>query len=477
MIKFALMFVLISIYGCNASGEGSLTIITDSGKESTINNPSTSNDNTNNSSNGDQNDINANNGNSINSNNNSEGHLNSIPQVAIPEVYENIGQLNVLQSDNGKALESSYNAISLPGSAELSNGWEITIKATNGPIYIYPTDGILIDDHRFIILTDAGSVIKITFDTNKFTTQKLTGNISYNLFKDDAPLTCPDGMFPVAGSYLLETTGFCVSQGYQSASSAIPQNIYDNETKCKAIAGTAGSGSSDVLSFNEYQTILAHSLNYRASEDGILDSTELTAFHNQFPKYRSVSRSSKTCEVHIKCYQYQTDGKLYIDANNYISLRTSCSRKQLYKFVYGSKRANGCSYFQIESLELFKTGNNGNTLTPSTCGNIESASSDMNLNIFSDGTNTAPSNFPQTSNFSVSEKNPQCDFSNFNFLNPIHTSGAGLNFFPDVSTIFTSSQVNSYAVIHKTQIAKKFEFVNASANQGTVYYHCSYRAQ
>ena len=55
------------------------------------------------------------------------------------DLEANTGDFAILAQHGGRLFQSSYSVYSLPEPGTISNNWNVTVKAINGPVYVYPS--------------------------------------------------------------------------------------------------------------------------------------------------------------------------------------------------------------------------------------------------------------------------------------------------------------------------------------------------
>ena len=125
-----------------------------------------------------------------------------------------------------------------------------------------------------MILTQANAFAHITYENGDWwvTDGK---DVSYTILKDDRPAACPSGMVGIAGSYLLETDGFCIDQDYETihtenntassphTSLSVPDVQVDEIiAECSDRNNTSESGYYNISSINEALTVFQNAQRY-----------------------------------------------------------------------------------------------------------------------------------------------------------------------------------------------------------------------
>ena len=188
-------------------------------------------------------------------------------------------------SNNNDVFVSSYSIFSLPDPDTISSGFRVTFKSENGPVFIYPSyDSSNVSDppkiegrHNYFILTEKDAFARVTFESGQWWITD-SDKISYSILKDDRPIYCPVGMIAVAGSYLLETDGFCIEQEqnyvtaeagkntgrYLDVSGSITTTDRLNQLSenCRELRDVADGGYSDIASMGQILTVFQNAIQY-----------------------------------------------------------------------------------------------------------------------------------------------------------------------------------------------------------------------
>ncbi|MBT6326410.1 MAG: hypothetical protein HOJ35_10605 [Bdellovibrionales bacterium] len=248
-------------------------------------------------------------------------------------------RLELVASDDKKLFKSSYNTYLLPAPGVISDGYSVSFKAVNGPLYIHPgfnaAQGGTYEDrpkvggtNNYIVLTVANAYVTLTYSSSSknwaVTASSSSSHYSYDVRKDDAPTSCPTGYIPVRGNYLYETKGFCVQPNATFGFVSNRHNSYNYalaaDAKCTAEELGINTGDkSGVLSKNQLLSIYSDALLELEGNDG-LSNSEATLFNtlrgipfnkNSTPSGLSLSSTSQKYFLARWINSYKSGGKSY----------------------------------------------------------------------------------------------------------------------------------------------------------------------
>ncbi len=228
-------------------------------------------------------------------------------------------------TNNNDIFISGYSIFSLPDPKTIKNGFNVTIKSDAGPVFIYPSYGIesvynapLIEgEHDQLVLTQTGGFARLEFENNSW---RITDSdkISFSILKNDKPSFCPTGMVPIAGSYLLETDGFCIDQEFQEVKVRY-QLSYDDWRN--PVTGVYETTDMQIERIGlECQDIAASSLtaySHIASMSQLLTVFQNAGVNDSLTFFEQLQEAPSACPSGTNFQSTQLD----VDSQNYVMLR------------------------------------------------------------------------------------------------------------------------------------------------------------
>ena len=386
------------------------------------------------------------------------------------DLQANTGDFAILAGHGGRLFQSSYSVYSLPEPGTISNNWNVTVKAINGPVYVYPSYNTTtetqpkINNKNYAILTTANTTVKFIYSDGNFSTTVTSGSIAHSITKDDAPENCPEGFAAIAGNYMLETTGFCVQSTGTNMSGTYINFLTTMNTTCSGIPAENTGGSANVVTRREWLTMMYDSLDYwGGAEDLVTNNCRGTycngSFANQFSHLGNGASFGSGC---CGCNHNKRGGTITFLSGDTISApgvnwnwgrHVSC---QFPKYIYKYSQ-----HKEVLAWDSFPTNSTG--ISSSGCGD-----SYNNVNLKDSPNNKRymitlgdPSYYDNTTDQHLEERSTNCEFTNLDNQSGVRSTLSSLDRLDAFETVLQNSG-NSYVPVWDSYYLR-FDYVSPTA--------------